>query len=46
MFWRKVLSDGNKKAGIIYSRINLEEVAIARKAIPNLTTKKEYSTNI
>ena len=44
--WGKILSDGNKKAGIIYSRINLEEVAIARKAIPNLTTKKEYSTNI
>ena len=44
--WGKILSDGNKKAGIIYSRINLEEVEIARKAIPNLTAKKEYSTNI
>ncbi len=44
--WGKVLSDGNKKEGIIYSRINLEEVTIARKAIPNLTAKKEYSTNI
>ena len=44
--WGKVLGDGKKKVGIIFSKINLEEVVISRQAIPNLTTKKNYSTNI
>jgi len=44
--WGKVLSDGKKKIGVIFEKINLEEVAIARKAIPNLSAKKEYLTNI
>ena len=44
--WGKVLSDGKKKVGVIFKKINLEEVAMARKAIPNLSAKKEYLTNI
>jgi predicted amidohydrolase len=44
--WGKVLSDGKKKVGVISKKINLEEVAIARKAIPNLSAKKQYLTNI
>ena len=44
--WGKILSDGKKKVGVIFKKINLEEVSMARKAIPNLSIKKEYSTNI
>jgi len=44
--WGTILSDGEKKEGIIFKKINLKEVAIARQAIPNLNSKKEYSTNI
>ena len=44
--WGKVLGDGKKKVGVVYAKINLEEVTIARQAIPNLSTNKEYSTNL
>ena len=44
--WGKVLRDGKKREGLIYTKINLEEVSLARQAIPNLISKKEYSTNI
>ena len=44
--WGKILSDGMKKVGVIFQKINLEEVTLARKAIPNLSAKKEYLTNI
>ena len=43
--WGKVLVDGKKKVGVVYAKINLEEVTMARQAIPNLSTNKEYSTN-
>ena len=44
--WGKVLSDGKKKVGVIFKKIDLEEVAMARKAIPNLSAQKEYLTNV
>ena len=44
--WGKVLIDGKKKEGVIFKKINLEEVEMARKAIPNLIAKNKYSTNI
>ena len=43
--WGKVLVDGKKKVGVVYAKINLEEVTMARQAIPNLSINKEYSTN-
>jgi len=43
--WGKVLGDAKKKVGIIYAKINLEEVVKARKAIPSLNSKKNYLTN-
>ena len=39
------LEDAKKKVGIIYAKINLEEVVKARKAIPTLSSKKDYLTN-
>ncbi len=44
--WGKILSDAKKKEGLIYTRINLQEVTLARQAIPNIFSKKKYSTNI
>ena len=44
--WGKILSDAKKKEGLIYTRINLHEVTLARQAIPNIFSKKKYSTNI
>ena len=43
--WGKVLVDGKKKVGVVHAKINLEEVTMARQAIPNLRINKEYSTN-
>ena len=43
--WGEILRDAQKKVGIIYAKINLNEVVIARKAIPSLISKKIYSTN-
>ncbi|MDA9657301.1 carbon-nitrogen hydrolase family protein [Alphaproteobacteria bacterium] len=43
--WGKVLVDGKKKVGVVHAKINLEEVTMARRAIPNLSINKEYSTN-
>ncbi len=43
--WGEVLQDANKKVGIIYAKLNLEEVIKARKAIPSLISKKVYLTN-
>ena len=36
--WGKVLSDGKKKVGVIFKKINMEEVVIARKSIPSLNS--------
>jgi predicted amidohydrolase len=44
--WGKILSDAKKKEGLIYTRINLQEVTLARQAIPNIFSKKKYSTDI
>ena len=44
--WGKILSDAKKKEGLIYTTINLQEVTLARQAIPNIFSKKKYSTNI
>ncbi len=44
--WGKVLRDGKKKEGLIYTKINLKEVTLARQAIPSLISRKEYSANI
>ena len=43
--WGEILRDAQKKVGIIYAKINLNEVVSARKAIPSLISKKIYSTN-
>ncbi len=43
--WGEILRDAQKKVGIIYSKINLNDVVVARKAIPTLNSKKIYSTN-
>ena len=44
--WGKILSDAKKREGLIYTKINLQEVTLARQAIPNIFSKKKYSTNI
>ena len=44
--WGKILCDAKKKKGLIYTRINLQEVTLARQAIPNIFSKKKYSTDI
>ena len=38
-------NEDNNVYNLLIKKINLEEVTIARQAIPNLSTKKEYSTN-
>ena len=43
--WGQILKDAKKKVGIISAKINLEEVIVARKAIPNLSSAKKYLTN-
>ncbi len=43
--WGQILKDAKKKVGIISAKINLDEVIVARKAIPNLSSAKKYSTN-
>ena len=43
--WGKVLKDAKKKVGIIHANIDVDEVMKARKAIPVLNSKKNYSTN-
>ncbi len=43
--WGEVIKDAKKKVGIIHTKINLKDVVIARKSIPSLISKKDYSTN-
>ena len=43
--WGEVIKDAKKKVGIIHTKINLKDVVIARKSIPSLISKKNYSTN-
>ncbi len=43
--WGEILKDGKRRVGIISTKINLEEVLIARKAIPSLNARKNYLTN-
>ena len=43
--WGEVLKDAKKKVGAITAKINLDEVQMARKAIPSLNSKKDYLTN-
>ena len=43
--WGKVLKDAKKVVGIIHENINLDEVIKARKAIPSLHSRRDYSTN-
>ncbi len=43
--WGQILKDAKKRVGIIHTKINLEEVIKARKAIPSLNLNKNYSTN-
>ena len=43
--WGKTLADGQKKEGIIFAKINLEEVMRVRSSIPSLNSRKSYSTN-
>ena len=43
--WGEVLKDAKKKVGAITAKINLDEVLMARKAIPSLNSKKDYLTN-
>ena len=43
--WGQILKDAKKKVGIISAKINLDEVIVARKAIPNLSSAKKYLTN-
>ena len=41
--WGVVLADAGDEVGVIYSQININEVAIARKKIPSLTHDREYN---
>ena len=43
--WGKVLKDAKKKVGIIHANIDVDEAMKARRAIPVLNSKKNYSTN-
>ncbi len=43
--WGKTLKDAKKKVCMISAKIDLDEVVAARKAIPNLVSIKNYSTN-
>lgn len=43
--WGDILKDAKKKVGIIHTKINLDEVLLARKAIPALNSKKNYLSN-
>ncbi len=43
--WGEILKDAKKKVGAITAKINLDEVLMARKAIPSLNSKKDYLTN-
>ena len=43
--WGKVLKDAKKEIGVIHTKIDLNEVKKARKAIPSLNSKKIYLTN-
>ena len=43
--WGEIIKDAKKKVGIIHSNIDMNEVIKARKAIPSLNSKKNYSTN-
>ena len=43
--WGEIIRDAKKEVGIIHSNIDLNEVIKARKAIPSLNSKKNYSTN-
>ena len=43
--WGVVLKDAKNEVGVIHAKIDLNEVKKARKAIPSLNSKKNYSTN-
>ncbi|MDC1375567.1 carbon-nitrogen hydrolase family protein [bacterium] len=43
--WGEILADAGRKACLINAKIDLEEVKIARLAIPSLKSRKNYSTN-
>ena len=41
----KILADGKKKNGLIFAKIDLDDVNKFRNSIPSLFSKKKYSTN-
>ncbi len=43
--WGQILKDAKKKVCMINAKIDLDEVVVARKAIPSLHSIKKYSTN-
>ena len=43
--WGKILADGKKKNGLIFAKIDLDDVNKFRNSIPSLFSKKKYSTN-
>ena len=43
--WGKILADGKKKDGLIFSKIDLTDVDKFRKSIPSLHSKIKYLTN-
>ena len=43
--WGQILKDAKKKVCMISARIDINEVIAARKAIPSLHSKKNYSTD-
>ena len=43
--WGKILADGKKKDGLVFSKIDLTDVDKFRKSIPSLHSKIKYLTN-
>lgn len=43
--WGKILADGKKKNGLIFAKIDLDDVNKFRSLIPSLFSKRKYSTN-
>lgn len=43
--WGKILADGKKKNGLIFAKIDLDDINKFRSSIPSLFSKVKYSTN-
>ena len=43
--WGKILADGKNRNGLIFAKIDLDDVNKFRNSIPSLFSKRKYSTN-